>query len=338
MALIEKCQRQLRFTLLPGEYYIDLASELSKVNRKHFSQGMVYGIESIQMHFAQNKIYDTLGTEIVKLDVWTAGDTWAVHNAWTKGKALYDEMQQLVLSDNPSVKGTWADFRVALNTTMADRILSGTYGYPTLDVMDGGGPTTSPPGTLQRVEEGQWQYSQYVLPEHVVDTLSGQPIPADECFSHLIGADLMEALDPTRYRSAGLVEAYAKSRATVQPEDPQVPVGFEDSFFNKLTDSGSQEPELAADIIAFGDQPPYFREYYPGGQTNAPTPWKIGTAVANINAPSGGIGSFVAQCGLLKLVNTSFGADLPSTQMNMELIITLMPGDYKGVAAIPMGQ
>ena len=189
MAQIEKCQRQLRFNLLPGEYYIDLASELSKVNRKHFSQGMVYGIESIQMHFAQNKIYDTPGTDILKLDVWTAGDTWAVHNAWVKGKALYDEMQDLVLQDNPSVKGTWADFRVALNTTMASRILDGTPGYPTLDVMDGGGPTTRPPLTAQRVEEGQWQYSRYVLPEHTVDTLTGEPIEADECFSHLVGPD-----------------------------------------------------------------------------------------------------------------------------------------------------
>ena len=64
--------------------------------------------------------------------------------------------------------------------------------------------------------------------------------------------------------------AYADSRAAVNPDQPNVPAGMATSFFNLLTDSGSQEPELATVIEQEGDNPPYDLLNYPGGSANTP--------------------------------------------------------------------
>lgn len=88
---------------------------------------------------------------------------------------------------------------------------------------------------------------------------------------------------PGNFVSVGLVEAYEKSRATVHTDDPHVPAGVAQSFFSLLTDTGSQEPELADAIIAENDFPPYDRDNYPGAGVNAPNPIETDFAVATVD-------------------------------------------------------
>jgi len=329
---ITKAQRDLAFVYtqadhLQGKAYIDTGQSLSIVNRKLFSQKKVYGIESIQYSFVPTYTGVEPDIDLLVCSVKTAGDTWSVHNAWVKGHALHTEMQALVLADNPSIKGKWAEFKVFLVSAHRNVVIG-----------------AAPPGNLVPVDgdgafvlQGEWDYSTFVMPQHDVDPVTGEPLVADETTAHLLGPNLLNAGDGT-FMSAGLVEAYALSRATVQPEDPAVPPGMSTSFFNLLTDSGSQEPELAFVIEGENDEPPYDQLSYPGGGANAPVPWITKFDVANVNQPNGMIDGFLAQCGIIEIEFGGYKNGNSVAIPNIVVKLSVAPGMYKGVAAIDMGQ
>ena len=139
-----------------------------------------------------------------------------------------------------------------------------------------------------------------------------------------------------------LVKAYAESRATVQEIAPNVPGTISTSFFNLLTDSGSQEPELADVIIDENDEPPYDLDNYPGGDTNAPQAVTVGTAAISPSEVDGRIGPFVAPCGLLRVDIRGYDLNgnviAASAMPEVKLLLHVAPGTYKGIASIPMGQ
>ncbi len=297
-------------------WYIDTAKQLSKVNRRLYSQSRMYAYQGLTF------IWRSTGTSAgsvatIEVKVGTAGNTWVVHNAHVKGHALWKEMQDLVLDDNPSVKGKWHDFKIQLSDAQsAPRELEAIAG-------DGG-----------LYIGGEWNLATYVLPQHDVDPATGQPLPATEVTAILIGGDTAS--------KRALVKAYQDSRATVQPTDPNVPPGMSTSFFNLLTDSGSQEPELADVIEDENDQPPYDPDNYPGGDTNADAAAIVQYAAISAAEVDGRCGPFVAPCGLIELQIRGYdanGVEIDSTAMpEIEVLLHVAPGTYKGVAAIPMGQ
>lgn len=301
-----------------GSYlnFVDTARELSKINRRLYQQGRCYGYQGLSF------IWKSTGTgasnvATIECSVRTAGNTWIVHNAWTKGKALWDQMQQLVLEDNPSIAGKWHDFKIQLyDQSITNRQLL---------ARDGAG-----------VEylAGEWAPSIYVMPQHEVDPATGVPLAAAEYAPVLIGADTST--------KRSLVKAYEESRATVSANQPNVPAGMTTSFFNLLTDSGSQEPELATVIEGENDNPPYDLNNYPGGATNAGVPVTVGYGAISAQEVDGHIGPFVAPCGLLEIEIKGYdanGAAVPAAQMpDVDILLHVAPGTYKGVAAVPMGQ
>jgi hypothetical protein len=226
-------------------------------------------------------------------------------------------MQDLVLDDNPSIKGKWHDYKIRLS----DQQITAR----TLSVKDGAGTD---------IKAGEWDLATYVMPQHEVNPATGEPLAAEEFYATLIGPDTSA--------SRSLVKAYEESRATVQAVDPNVPAGMSTSFFNLLTDSGSQEPELADVIEDENDQPPYDVDEYPGGATNAPVPVNVGYAAISASEVDGRVGGFVAPCGLLEIYVSGYDAngsqiavaDMPA----IDILLHVAPGMYKGVAAVPMGQ
>ncbi len=294
--------------------YIDTAKELSKVNRRLYEQGRMYAYQGLTFIWRQNP-GSTLAS--LELSVRTAGNTWIVHNAFVKGKALWNEMQDLVLDDNPSIKGKWHDYKIQLAGSQS--------AARTLNVKDGSG---------NDVLGGEWKVSTYVMPQHEVDTVTGQPLAAVELTPLLIGDDTAS--------KRSLVKAYQDSRATVQPLDPNVPAGMSTSFFNLLTDSGSQEPELADVIEDENDAPPYNTDEYPGGAANATVPMTVQYGAISAQEVDGRVGPFVAPCGLIEIDIKGYQSngnpvaieDMPA----IDLLLHVAPGTYKGVAAIPMGQ
>jgi hypothetical protein len=294
--------------------YVDTAKELSKINRRLYAQGKMYAYQGLTFIWRQDPTNPLASLEVT---VATAPNTWIVHNAWVKGNALWNEMNQLVLDDNPSIKGTWHDFKVGL---------AGSQSLArSLNVKAGNGTD---------VNGGEWEISTFVMPQHEVDPVTGLPLPADELTALLIGDDTST--------KRSLVKAYQNSRATVQPVDPSVPAGMSTSFFNLLTDSGSQEPELADVIEDENDEPPYDQDEYPGGGVNAIVPQPVHYAAVSASEVDGRIGGFVAPCGLLEITIKGYdAAGAPVANANMpaiEMILHVAPGMYKGVAAIDMGQ
>ncbi len=301
--------------------YIDTARELSKCNRRLYSQSKCYAYQGLTFIWRDSA---TQPIESIEIVVRTAGNTWIVHNAHVKGEALWHQMQELVLEDNPSVKGKWHDYKVRLSTQQISA--------RQLVVKDGAGVS---------VKSGEWAVSTYVMPQHEVNPTTGEPLAAEEFTACLIGPDSASI--------KSLVQAYEDSRATVSADQPNVPAGVSTSFFNLLTDSGSQEPELADVIIDENDNPPYDLDEYPGGATNANVPWPVGYASISSAEVDGRVGGFIAPCGLLEIEINGYNsalvtpanptgvvpvADMPA----IDILLHVAPGMYKGVAAVDMGQ
>jgi len=287
--------------------FIDLSSDLSRL-RKLMRQGYQYAVAGVT-------VTDDVGVvSALDVSISTAGNTWVTQNAWTKGKALWDEMNQEVLDDNPSVRGKWADYKVSLTENMA--------AANTIAALNGAAGAL--PGGYE------WAKSTYVVPQHDVDA-AGVVKPAEEFTACLVGPD-----DLTN-GVFSLVKAYEDSRATVQDITPNVPAGLPNSFYLQLTDDGSQDPELATVIIDQNDQPPYSMNTgaYPGGAvfTTSEATTRVARGVKNDFTPTLHLPGFTAECGLLRIdAVRSVGTD------NCRVQIHLAPGPYRGVMAVPMGQ
>lgn len=297
--------------------YIDTAKELSKVNRRLYEQGRMYAYQGLTFVWRQS----AANVATIECTVRTAGNTWIVQNAFVKGKALWDQMQDLVLDDNPSVAGKWHDYKINL--------WEGQSTARQLDALDASGTA---------YKAGEWNLATYVMPQHdtVLDPATGEstPLPALEFTAMLIGDDT------TTKRS--LVKAYEESRSTVQSPMPNAPAALAGSFFSLLTDTGSQEPELADVIVDENDTPPYDLDEYPGSATNAATPVAVAYAAISASEVDGRIGPFIAPCGLIELDIKGYGADgveIASSEMpEIEILLHVAPGMYKGTASVPMGQ
>lgn len=186
----------LMFNTKPGEepdennshrHYIDTARELSKVNRRLYSQSRMFAYQGLSFIWRQDAATPMASLE---LSVRTAGNTWVVQNAHTKGEALWHQMQDLVLDDNPSIKGKWHDFKIRLCDQQVTR--------RELLAVDGQGVEYA---------AGEWNLSTYVMPQHEVDPATGEPLAADEFTAVLIGGETSS--------TRSLVKAYQESRATV---------------------------------------------------------------------------------------------------------------------------
>lgn len=301
--------------------FIDTACQLSRVNRRLYEQGRMYGFQGLTFIWKPNAAVDPVAS--LEVTVSTAGNTWVVHNSYVKARALWNQMQDLVLDDNPSISGKWRDFKVQLHV--------GQNAARTIDCVDAAG---------NAVLGGEWEMSRFIMPQHDVDLVTGEPLPALSRTAVLIGDN--SASYPASGSRVSLAQSYQETRATVQPVDPNVPVAMSTSFFNLLTDSGSQEPELADIIEDENDEPPYATDDYPGTINNAPRGFPVQYGAISAAEVDGRLGPFVAPCGLIQVDIKGYAADGTPVELAdmpvIDLLLHVAPGTYKGVAAIPMGQ
>jgi len=291
---IEPAVLDLKFTTGgSGDKYIDIAKELSKVNRRLYRQGKTYYVAGATLTFAGNLDPAAHGQYV---RIYAAPNSWIVHNAWKKAFAAWKGQQRLAINaTSPNAQGTWADFKVYL-----DDHHSGGTALPVLD------------GDNAAFSTGEWIYS-LMLDEADDNSL-------DEQTMHLVG--------PTVGSSAwGLVHEYQNSRTTVQTDDPSIPNEASSGMYAQIaTDSNMVTDEVIQNMEADNDSPPYNATAYPGGDTNADCVHELA-----IGSTAGGLGAtkgFQAPCGLIMI---EASADVGVT-------LHLMPGNYRGVAATPMGQ
>ncbi len=307
MATVQPAQRVLSFLVPGGDSYVDIADCLSKVNRRAYRQGMKYAIGKIEFAFIQNQSV----VSVVALGVKTAGDTWVVHNAWKKAQAHWLQQQRRARRlIGAGAKPAYEDFKVYLDD--AHRAGSTIPCYASDNAV---------------VSSGEWDYSVF----HV----EAEDHSIAEYALHIIGGDVSTT-------DKGLILAYQNSRATVQAENPDLPTEYSANLYAQLADDlDDVAAHVADDMEDENDEPPYDRDDYTGNDTNCDVPWVQEMQVASAGLPNATLDGFVAECGLLRFEVVAYDAngsavDLGNSLMNV--YVTLVPGNYKGIMAKPMGQ
>ena len=274
-------------------HYIDLARDLSRVNRRLYRQGRDYHVKRITIVSSntpngQNRVsFSTIDTG------------WVSQQAWKRGFMTWQEMNKTATQNlSGDVSGTWEDFKVYLSNEMR----GGTILLP----KDNGG---------NNYNAGEWIYSEMVSPD---GTTGANPFQLHMLGDHsgLAGA----------WNSVGLVKSYGESRPTVQTTDPSVPLVAKDDPLANVFDYGTTVDEVIGNLQDYNDAPPYSVVNYPGDENNAPKP--IVVQDTTIVDGKSTVGGFRARCGLIEIESKSpIGGDVYS------VLVELAPGKYRGVKA-----
>ncbi len=322
MAKIEPAVTQLLYLVPDGTSYIDLAKDLSKVNRRLYRQGYTYVVQDVQVG---------ISTGMKSSDVWscslsTAGNSWVVHNAWKKAFGAWRTQQRDILKHLPTAEGKWADFKIYLDDSHEDGTILEPYA-----------------GDNAVYIAGEWEHSKLVFDDDGTER---------EFKMHMIGSSNLT--DTNNESGIGLIQEYQNSRAFPNA-DPALPSAANDTIYAKMIGYASDELTdiMVGNMEDDNDLPPYDPDEYPGGDTNADSavPVRFGSVSGTQTTVT--MAGFIAPCGLVK-VNTSessldtngFLADASTangvyaqgTAATAVVMFTMAPGPYRGVLAAPMGQ
>lgn len=298
--------RYLRYELTnsgtPGtetSHFIDLAKDLSAVNRRLYRQGRDYHVKRISI-VSSNTNSLAPGTNAGKISFSTAHNTWVTRNAWRRGFETKQAMDKMAMKTmGQSAKPTFDDFKVYLSNDHR----TGTVLAP----KDNGG---------NDVQAGEWVYSVFVSPDGTTS--------ADEFTAYLHGGHTGSAGSRT---AIGLVSSYAVTRATVEATSPSLPGGASDDPLVNLFDDGTVLDEIIENIESDNDAPPYAQGNYPGGGSNHPKPSVVQQTTLGTDGKAS-VGGFNAICGLIEIEATS-----PIASDVYSVLVELAPGSYRGIAA-----
>lgn len=327
MAKIQPAVTQLLYQIPDGTSYIDLAKDLSIVNRRMYRQGMTYVVQDIQLGMSAGM----RSTDVYQISFSTMGNSWMVHNAWTKAFRTWQRMQNEYMDGvGASLKGKWADFKIYLD-----------------DSHSGATKLTPYAGDGAAYATGEWIYSNFVY-----DDAGTSRSPS----MHMIGSVTSDS-------AIGLIEAYANSRNYVQG-GPSNTAEMATGFYAQYHGVGDVDDELGNDLRDDNDLPPYELDDYPGGDSNADAAVAVRLGSVNASQSTATLPGFIVPCGLIKvhsneieLTNTTESAtDLgdpaatgvaspgplsvyqAATAVTALAVVTLAVGPYRGVLAAPMGQ
>lgn len=288
--------------------FVDLAKDLSLVNRRLYRQGMHYYVKKVTV--------TSRNTDNGLVSVSAAPTSWVVSAAWKKAFNLWNQMRKghggapgsgLPRGVTPA---KWADFKVYLS----DDHRTGTVATP----VDNG-------NNAAVATNADWVHARFISPDGTT--------AADEFTAHLLGPHVGSV---GAFTSVGIVLGYEESRRTVQQDETSSEINT-DSWMINLFDDGTTLDEIADDLKEDGDYPPYQYNQYTGGATNMPKPLVqqmkslVQSAAGATNAPSITLGGIEAPCGILEFeIQSSVASDV------FDVVIELAPGTHKGVKALPM--
>ena len=312
MPKIEPAVTQIAYALPAGTSYVDLAKDLSMINRRLYRSGMVYAVQDIQLVVSAG----TKQTDIIHVTFETSGNSWIVHNAWKKGfRAWRNQVNELKQGLGSNIEGKWADFKVYLDDSMED----GTILTPVA-------------GDGAAYQTGEWKHSKLVFDDDGTER---------EFKMHLIGSSNLT--DTNEESGIGLITEYGKSRARVSQDQPDTFAEISDSIYAKMLGTDEMSDMMVDNLEDDNDDPPYDFDNYPGGGSNADcaVPVRYGT-VTSANGMTT-VPGFIAPCGLIKIQSNEFQLDGSSlyevaTAPTVGMILTVATGPYRGVLAQKMGQ
>lgn len=285
-------------------HYIDLAKDLSAINRRLYRQGRAYHVKRISV-VSSNTIAGTgaepaFAVNAGRITFSTAQDTWVTRNAWRRGFETFNKMNKMAMENlGGAAKPTFHDFKVYLT----DDHRTGTV----LSPKDNGG---------NDIQAGEWQYSTFESPDGTTSS--------DEFLVWLHGNDVGAAGSRT---GVGLVKSYATTRATVQNTSPDLPAGASDDPLVNLFDDGTVLDEIVQNLEDHNDAPPYQPDNYPGGASSHPKPSVVQQTTLGADGRAT-VGGFTAICGLVEIEATS-----PVANDVYSVLVELAPGSYRGIGA-----
>lgn len=301
-------QRYLKYrvptsTTTPQTAYINLARDLSALNRQLFRQTRTYRVKSI-------RVVD--GSPDGSVEMACAPHTWAMKNSLKRAFKRWNEMNAQVLKDQPNLKSKWHDFKPYLSSTHMQVYESGTGGEMLIPEDIGG----------QKLQYGEWEHSTFESPD-ATNSVDGYKVG-------VLGAQVGA---PGAIDYVGLIESYGNTRTTVT-ETPQANtvLASDDPLLN-LLDAGTQFDEVAENIIDENDLPPYklndgsgFGTEYVGGQNNMRFPQQFGEVSSNDNRLNPVYYNIDIPLGVIRLDHQTFTGTTSFT-----IMVEIAPGGYKGI-------
>lgn len=286
-------------------HFIDLAKDLSAVNRRLYRQGRHYHVKRITVVSSNtpNVQWEAAAGAAVssgaRVSISTAPTSWITQMAWKRSFEVFKEMNKRATINvaGADISGTWADFKVYLSTDHRN----GTK----LSPVDNGG---------NAVSAGEWVYSRFISPDGTTSE--------DEFDGVLLGDHVGSAGSRV---SVGLVKSYGESRATVFNGSPNVPNISDDPLLN-VFDYGTEIDEVLNRLESDNDQPPYDIANYPGDDANMPKP--IVAQDMTLSDGKATVGGFTAMCGLIEIESKS-----PVANDTLSVLVELAPGKYRGINA-----
>jgi len=275
-------------------HYIDLARDLSRMNRRLYRAGRVYHVKKITLTSPNTPN----GTNFVSCS--TAPDSWVARNAWARGFKSWKQMNKTATGQLAgNIAGTWSDFKIYMDSGMAAATLENPYDN----------------GNNAAAAALNWDVSSFVTPDGTATD--------DEFYATLLGD---HDGGPGSRVSIGLIKSYAQSRATVQLTDPSVPTEASGDPLVNLFDYGTTIDDVIDNLEDENDAPPYSLIQYPGGGANMPKPLVV--QMTTIVDGRGTMGSFSAMMGHLEI---ELKSGIPNDLISV--LVELAPGKYRGISS-----
>lgn len=298
--------RAIRYELTnsgtPGtetSHYIDLARDLSILNRRLYRQGKAYHVKKISVVSTNTYSGDPQPGNAGGISVGVVPYNWVSQQAYLRAFRTWNEMNKVATQQIAGdVSGTWADFKVY----MSQEQRTATLARP----KDNGG---------NNYFLGEWEHSNLVTPDGSTGVITFD--------LHMLGDN--SGVSPN-WNSVGLIKSYGESRATVQGASPNVPAIASDDPLVNVFDYGTGIDEVI-DLLEYeNDAPPYDVAAYPGDDTNGAKPMVIQQTSVDLGRAS--IPGFVAFCGLIE-----FEIKSPIANDVYSVLVELSSGSYRGIKA-----
>lgn len=257
--------------------FINLSKELSTVNRKLYRSARRYAVAGIQV----------IANEGSSVSFFTCNDNWVTKNAVKKGFHQWQKMNQQVLKETPSIKPTWHDFKVFMNSEHRSNNLYDLQAVPDFDHTP--------------FVKGEWAYSQFVFPEN------DNHLDATESWIHIHGGHIdntgaaLSPFNPKIALSTGLIQAYKESRASVPHESPEADSVSVNNPYGSLFDMGESNQDITENLLNSNDRAPYDRNSMPGDELT-PTLYNAAEIRVQSSEVVNMTNGFVAPCGLIKVM------------------------------------
>lgn len=235
--------------------YIDVAQNLSLINRKLVRQGHVFSISGMRMW------HDGGAVDDYTFSVSALPRTWMMFNSYKKARSLWNQMNlEAIAALGEGNLPKYYDFKVFFDLEHFDNHHNNDGGDLTVNLLPVDGDMNAFAGT------GEWVYSKYET-----SASSGREMNIHMLGKHGTAAGVAEGSSgrdlPEDQGSIGCILAYQQSRGAAFTDqdlaglDQNIDI---DSPWAQLFAGDAQNQEVLTDLDADNDAPPYPADYAGG--------------------------------------------------------------------------